>query len=114
MPQYYSRPSAELIVREDDYTGLTIKVRKYQASFSIGIYKGRYKLAFVYKSPYQRKYEDYRAISNEIKRQEFSQFEFVAFELLEAEEKILMHEYQEAFQECLTKYPKPSYSIATL
>lgn len=111
---YYNRPSTEPAITEDPETGLTVKVRKYNASFSIGIFKGRYKVAFVYKSPYQRKYEDYRSISNEQKRLQFSQYEFVAFQLLEAEEKLLMHEYHEAFQECLSKYPKPSYQIATV
>lgn len=111
---YYNRPSTEPVITEDPETGLTVKVKRYRASFSIGIYKGRYKIAFVYKSPYQRKYEDYRSISNEQKRLQFSQYEFVAFQLLEAEEKLLMHEYQEAFQECLSKYPKSPYQTAAV
>lgn len=114
MSTHYNRPSPEPIVREDHDTGLTIKIKKYQASFYIGIYKGRYKIASVYKSPYQRKYEDYKCLSNEIKRQEFSHYEFVIFEMIEAEEKLLMHEYEEAFKECLTKYPKPSYPVTNL
>lgn len=108
---YYNRIPKPTIT-EDPETGLTVKIRRYNSSFSIGIYKGRYKIAFVYKSPYQRKYEDYKCLSNV--RQEFARYEFVAFQLIEAEEKLLMHEYQEAFKECLDKYPKPSYPIATL
>lgn len=114
MRTYYNKSSAKPAITEDPETGLIIKIRTWQASFSIGIYKGRNKMVFIYRSPYQRKYQDYKSLSDLRKMQELSEYESISFNLLESEEKLFLHEYKEAFESCLKEYPKPSYPVASL
>lgn len=104
----------ENIVREENRSGLKTKIIKYAASFSIGIYRGRYKVAFVYRSPYQRRYENYLFLNSEKLKRQLSELEFEATEMLESEEQLLMHDYKIIFENILKEFPKPSYPINTL
>lgn len=98
----------DVIKRHKQYPEFKIKIRRYAASFYIAIYKGRYKVSSVYKSPYQRKYE----VGNKVPKD--NSFELIAFESIECEEEVLMEEYETKFRECLEKYPQPTYPVNEL
>ena len=98
------------ITKSKDHPGLRIIISRSPASFSIKVYKGKYKIAEVYRSPYQRKFHGYYS-PDENKIKEMASFELLAFDIIAAQEPVLLDEYQTAFRECLEKYPQPSSPI---
>lgn len=114
MSRFYNRVPEEVIKDDEHPSGLKTVITKYLASFSIGVYKGRYKVAFVYVSPYQRKYQNYTALKSEKMQRQFLELADEANEILESRELELMHQYKDKFSELREKYSEPSYPISTL
>lgn len=114
MGNFYNRKPEETIITEENNSGLKTTVIKYAASFSIGIYRGRYRVVYVYRSPYQRKYQNYMFLNSEKLKRQLSELEEEAITMMEAEEQLLMHDYKSIFENILKEFPKPSYPISAL
>ncbi len=114
MSTFYNRTPDDIITNDEHPAGLQTTIVKYAASFSISVYKGRYKVAYVYRSPYQRKHQNYTLLKSEKLKRSLSELEADANQILESEEQKLMHEYKPKFTDILSQFPKPSYPIATL
>lgn len=107
----FFRKSKQTTTRKlEEYPDMRISITRSPASFSIKVYRGKYKVSQVYTSPYQRKFEGYYS-PDENKRREFAPYELIAMEVIQAEEEKLTEEYQTAFQSCKEKYPQPSIPI---
>lgn len=113
MSRFYTRVPLDTI-HKNYPSGLKITIVKYTAGFSIGVYKGRFKVAHVYRSPYQRKFQNYTTLKPEKLKRQLSEFEDEANRLLESEEVDLMKDYKSKFDELLQAHPEPSYPISAL
>lgn len=112
MKHFYPKYKKRVVTESKNYPGIRIAITRSPASFSIKVYKGKYKISQVYRSPYQRKFEGYYN-PDKSKMEEFAPLELIAFEIIESQEPIMMEEYEIPFKECLEKYPKPSTPIKT-
>lgn len=110
MHSYLRKFKQTKIIKSKDYPELRISITRSPASFSITVYRGKYKVSQVYTSPYQRKFEGYYS-PDENKRLEFAPYELIAMEIIQAQEEKLMEEYEAAFKSCKEKYPQPSIPI---